>query len=90
MENITDIRKEKINKVVSEHLMNNYGTIIGIHTYAFQWRGNNNNEFNFIIDVNSMDPRTNRKIKKEISNLCKYLFGKNDTINGISFNLIKP
>ena len=86
------VRGDKVGRVVSSHLKEKYGKMIvnvQCHAWSYRWVGVN--EFDFIIDVDYgshdwPDSLYNRKIKREVSNLCKYILGKHESFGSVSFN----
>ena len=90
------VREDKVGRVVSSHLIEKYPNMIvnvGCHILSYSWTGVN--EFNFIIDVDHAYgihdlpiSSYNRKIKKEVSNMCKYILGDRESIGSISCNSV--
>ena len=86
------VREDKIGSVVSSHLKEKYARMIvsvQCHAFSYSWKGVV--EFNFTINVDygrqsGPDSFYNRMIKKEVSNLCKYILGERESFGSICFN----
>ena len=84
-----DIRKERVGEVMSKHITDKYDGVLNTRTYTFSWGLNYDTEFHFIIDVDFDDHIINRKIRKEVYNLCRYILGEREVITDILFNKVK-
>jgi hypothetical protein len=88
------VRGDKVGRVVSSHLKEKYGKMIvnvHCHVLSYHWKGVH--EFSFTINVDygrqdGPDSFYNRIIKKEVSNLCKYILGKHESFGCIVFNSV--
>jgi hypothetical protein len=89
------LRKDKVERVVHSYLKDEFADMIvnvKCHTYNFSFRGGTI-EFHFFIDVDycrqdGSNSFYNRKIKKEVSNLCKYILSGNESFGTVSFNSV--
>jgi hypothetical protein len=90
-----DIRTNKIKKLMTDYLMGKYGCVSNVDVYSFNYIVSRK-LFHFIIDVNYSKSQgivkleSNRVIRKDVSNFCKYILGENDTIEEIVIMIIKP
>lgn len=88
------VRKDRVEGIVYSHLKEKYTDIIvkvECKTFSYSWKGVS--EFDFIIDVDYggvdwANSFCNRKIKKEVSNLCKYILGEHESFGSVSFNSV--
>jgi hypothetical protein len=90
------LRKDKVEKVVYSYLKDEFANMIvkvECNTLSYNWKGVS--EFNFIIDVDHAYgihdcpvSSYNRKIKKEVSNLCKYILSGHESFGSVSFNYV--
>ena len=86
------VRGDKVGRVVSSHLKEKYGKmIVNVHCHALYYHWKGVHEFSFTINVDygrqdGPDSFYNRIIKKEVSNLCKYILGKHESFGCIVFN----
>ena len=90
------LRKDKVESIVYSYLKDEYVNMIvkvECNTLSYSWKGVS--EFNFIIDVDHAHgihdwpvSSYNRKIKKEVSNLCRYLLSGHESFGSVSFNSV--
>jgi hypothetical protein len=88
------LRKDKLERVVYSYLKDEFADMIvkvECYTLSHHWKGVS--EFHFIVDVDycrqdGSNSFYNRKIKKEVSNLCKYILSGHESFGSVSFNSV--
>jgi hypothetical protein len=90
------LRKNKVERVVYSYLKDKFANMIvnvECNTLSYHWKGVS--EFNFIVDVDHAYgihdwtvSSYNRKIKKEVSNLCKYILSEHESFGSVSVNSV--
>jgi hypothetical protein len=88
------IRESKVEGFISSHLKEKYANMIvnvKCNTHTYSWVSVV--EFDFIVDVDygrhdGPDSFYNRRIRKEISNLCKYILGERESLGNTHFNSV--
>ena len=88
------LRKDKVERVVYSYLKDEFANMIvnvECNTLSYHWKGVS--EFNFIVDVDycrqdGSNSFYNRKIKKEVSNLCKYILSEHESFGSVSVNSV--
>ena len=88
------LRKDKLERVVHSYLKDEFADMIvnvKCNTLSYHWKGVS--EFNFFIDVDycrqdGSNSFYNRKIKKEVSNLCKYILSEHESFGSVSVNSV--
>jgi hypothetical protein len=89
------LRKDKVERVVYSYLKDKFANMIvnvECNTYNYSFRGGVI-EFHFFIDVDycrqdGSNSFYNRKIKKEVSNLCKYILSEHESFGSVSVNSV--
>jgi hypothetical protein len=91
------LRKDKVERVVYSYLKDKFANMIvnvECNTYNYSFRGGVI-EFHFFIDVDHAYgihdcpvSSYNRKIKKEVSNLCKYILSEHESFGSVSVNSV--
>jgi hypothetical protein len=81
------LRKDKLGRVVHSYLKDEFADMI-VNVECHNLRGVS--KFRFFIDVDycradGSNSFYNRKIKKEVTNLCKYILSGNESFDSVSF-----